>query len=181
MIKINSLTVSDSNAILVGEFDGFIWIRCEGKGSFLNSPLMKSWTDKKLSDGCERVVVDLEVCKGMDSTFMGTLAGMAMKLAKVPNGKMEVVSASDRNTRSLDDLGLSALMEISSGVGHYADRVDDLRGFLVESKSGPKADRTKHVFDAHKKLCEADDDNNDKFSTVLDCLEAELSNRKPTS
>jgi len=142
---------------------------------------MKDWVDKELSNGCARVVIDLEMCKGMDSTFMGTLAGMAMKLAKVPNGKMEVVSASERSHRSLDDLGLSALMEIFADVGGYTDRVDELRDDLKESKPVAETDRTKHVFDAHKTLCEADDCNNDKFSAVLECLEAELTERKPKS
>ena len=33
------------------------------------------------------------------------------------------------------------------------------------------------MLDAHKLLCEADDSNDEKFSTVLDVLEAELENR----
>lgn len=173
--------MSISNTILVGGFEGFLWVRAEGKGSFLNSPVMKSWVDKNLEDSEGRLVVDLEACTGMDSTFMGTLAGFAMKLAKRKGGRMEVVSASEKSERSLDDLGLSSLMEISRGEGEFEDRVEELREALSEPKVIGSTDRTQHVFDAHKTLCEADDDNNDKFSTVLDCLEAELAERKSSS
>lgn len=174
--------MSNTNAIYVGAFDGFAWIRCEGKGSFMNSPLMKTWVDQQLDSGCMRVVVDLETCTGMDSTFMGTLAGIAMRLNKQPEGKMDVISAGEKNSASLDDLGLSALMNISKDEGEWVEQAPTLRSQLQEcTPTTAVTDRTQHVFDAHKTLVDADDSNTDKFSTVLDCLEAELAARRASS
>lgn len=140
------------------------------------SPNLKIWADAQLSAGVKHLVVDLEVCTGMDSTFMGTIAGMAMRLVK-SQGLLEIASASDKNRQSLEDLGLSSLMKINPPAPIWMDKVAEIRASLeVQGLTRPN-DRTQHVFDAHKTLCEADDSNNAKFSSVLDCLEAELQSR----
>ena len=57
-------------------------------------------------------VIDLLDCPAMDSTFMGTLAGLAMRLSRVGGGKMHLNGVCDRNRQSLEDLGLEKLLEI---------------------------------------------------------------------
>lgn len=169
--------VSIQNQILVGKFDGFTWIRCEGKGSFSNSPQMKQWAETHVAAGGRCVVVDLEFCTGMDSTFMGTMAGIAMRLAKLPDGVLQVTGANEKNRNSLEDLGLSMLLEIEPENTVWRADTDAIRQSLKVHTVAGEVDRTQHVFDAHKELCKADDSNDEKFSTVLDVLEAELENR----
>lgn len=134
-----------------------------------------------LKDDCTHIVVDLENCTGMDSTFMGTMAGIAMRLAKTSGGLLEVASAGEKNSRSLEDLGLSALMHINPPAPSWEGLATKIRADLEVCEKGGTPDRTQHVFDAHKKLCDADNSNNGKFSTVLDCLEAELKARDSRS
>jgi len=52
-----------------------------------------------------------------------------------------------------------------------------MRASLKEGPELSTNDSFEHVLDAHKLLCEADENNDEKFSTVLDVLEAELKNR----
>jgi hypothetical protein len=113
----------------------------------------------------------------MDSTFMGTMAGIAMRLAKLPDGVLQVTGANEKNRNSLEDLGLSMLLEIDPKDTEWQDDIIKIRGSLQESSLTRAVDRTQHVFDAHKLLCDADESNDEKFSTVLDVLEAELENR----
>ena len=147
----------------------------------MNSPKLKAWADEQLKSGIVHIVIDLEVCTGMDSTFMGTMAGLAMRLVKTPGGILEVASANEKNSQSLDDLGLSSLMQINPESASWSGQEGGIRKSLIEYGQVNSADRTQHVFDAHKTLCDADDSNNEKFSTVLDCLEAELLSRDPSS
>ena len=170
--------MSNNNIILVANFDGFTWIRCEGKGSFTNSPQMKTWAERQIKQDFTTVVVDLERCTGMDSTFMGTMAGIAMKLAKITDGKLQVVGASDKNRRSLEDLGLSMLIDIEPKEAVWQNDLETIRASLTEKSAESQIDKTQHVFDAHKLLCDAHGDNDEKFATVLDVLEAELANRQ---
>ncbi len=138
---------------------------------------MKQWAETHVGAGRHCVVVDLELCTGMDSTFMGTMAGIALRLAKLPDGVLQVTGANEKNRNSLEDLGLSMLLEIEPKDADWQDNITSIRSSLQERSLTSSVDRTQHVFDAHKLLCEADESNDEKFSTVLDVLEAELENR----
>ena len=105
--------MTSDNPISIGLFDGFSWIRCEGKGSFVNSPAVKAFGDERIAAGESCLVMDLSDCTGMDSTFMGTLAGMAARLAARAGSVLQIAGSSDRNRRSLEDLGLDFMLEIN--------------------------------------------------------------------
>ncbi|WP_018970278.1 STAS domain-containing protein [Rubritalea marina] len=150
------------------------WVSCDGKGSFLNSLKLKQWVEGQIDKGLKHVVVDLDKCTGMDSTFMGTLAGIAMKLCKIDGAKLEVAFANGKNTQSLEDLGLDCLMTVNPGHPSWQDQVAEIRGALTPCGDQGEGTNRKHVYEAHKTLCDADDSNNEKFATVLDCLEQEL-------
>lgn len=170
--------MSANNSISAYHESEFSWIRCEGKGSFLNSPVLKEWCEDEISNGTTCLVIDLAACKGMDSTFMGTMAGLAMRLMKLPNGKLQIAEPGKKNQKSLEDLGLDVLMQIDPADGIWRGEISDIRKKLqpctkvngVDKKFG----QAPHVLDAHKKLCEADERNTEKFGTVLDFLEAEV-------
>ena len=139
---------------------------------------MKQWAEQSINNGISTIVVDLETCTGMDSTFMGTMAGIAMKLAKLNDASLQVTSASDKTRRSLEDLGLSMLIDIDPEEPIWKAQEESIRSSLKPCQTSSSIDKTQHVLDAHKQLCEADDSNDEKFSTVLDVLEAELANRQ---
>ena len=138
---------------------------------------MKQWAETHVAAGIHTVVVDLELCTGMDSTFMGTMAGIAMRLAKLPDGVLQVTGANEKNRNSLEDLGLSMLLEIEPKDAAWKTNISSIRNELHEYSLTDSVDRTQHVFDAHRLLCDADESNDEKFSTVLDVLEAELESR----
>lgn len=167
--------MSKDNSISASHESEFSWIRCDGKGSFLNSPMLKDWCEREIANGVTCIVVDLEGCKGMDSTFMGTMAGLAMRLMKLPEGKLQVAEPGERNRKSLEDLGLDVLMQIDPKDACWRSKISDVRSNLetCEVMQG-KVDQAPHVLEAHKKLCEADENNTRKFGTVLDFLEAEV-------
>ena len=166
------------NSISAYHDSEFSWIRCDGKGSFLNSPMLKEWCEREVNNGVLCLVVDLAACKGMDSTFMGTMAGLAMRLMKLPGGVLQVAEPGEKNRNSLEDLGLDALMQIDPVDAVWRGQIQDVREKLLpyNATNGlqQKADQAPHVLDAHKKLCEADERNTNKFGTVLDFLEAEV-------
>ena len=96
----------------VGNTDGFVWVRLKGKGSFSTSPQLKGFIERSMECGEKRFVIDLGDCPAMDSTFMGTLAGLAMRLSRTEGGQMHLNGVCDRNRQSLQDLGLEDLLEI---------------------------------------------------------------------
>jgi anti-anti-sigma regulatory factor len=170
--------VTADHPITCGVFKGFSWIRCEGKGSFMNSPLMKSFGDARVEEGESLLVVDLADCSGMDSTFMGTLAGMATRLAKVDGGMLQVAEADERNRRSLEDLGLDFLMEINPDQALWSERLEEIRSCLEPALPRDGIDqlqRARHVLEAHEELSEINDKNAREFDNVVGTLRKQIS------
>lgn len=169
--------MTTDNLILVGIFDGFSWIRCEGKGSFLNSPSVKAFGDERIAAGEHRLIVDLGECSGMDSTFMGTLAGMATRLSAMEGGVLQIAEPGERNRRSLEDLGLDFLMEIDPPAAVWRGRVDEIRGVLKAPQSTGalgQIQRVKHVLEAHQTLSGMNEKNAREFAGVVDLMESQV-------
>jgi anti-anti-sigma regulatory factor len=172
--------VTADSPILVGVFDGFSWIRFEGKGSFMNSPSLKAFGDGRIAAGEICLVVDLGACIGMDSTFMGTLAGMAARLSAQEGGSLQIAEPGDRNRRSLEDLGLDFLMQIDPPDAVWRGKVDEIRRELHEPLmpgAFGRVQRAKHVLEAHQALAEINDENARDFSAVVSQLEKELAEK----
>lgn len=160
-----------------GKFDGFSWIRCSGKGSFLSSPAVKQCAEHLLQGGARCIVIDLHQCTGMDSTFMGMLAGLAMRLTKqTGGGRLEIAGANEKNSNSLEDLGLDAFMEINPEGALWNGQTDSIRARLQHwtGHSLGIRERSQEVLEAHKILSAANQDNAKKFESVVQLLENEL-------
>ena len=167
--------------ILIGIFEGFSWIRCEGKGSFLNSPVMKTFGDERISAGERCLVVDLGACTGMDSTFMGTLAGMATRLSTQDGGVLQIADSGARNRRSLEDLGLDFLIEIDPPENAWQTQIDEIREGLKPPQKVAvpgQVQRAMHVLEAHQILAETNENNAKVFSNVVSMLEDELAEKQ---
>ncbi len=147
----------------------------------MNSPVMKAFGDERIAAGENCLVVDLGGCTGMDSTFMGTLAGMAARLSTHERGVLQIADSGSRNRRSLEDLGLDFLLEIDPPAAVWRGNVDAIR---VKLKAPAKAtapgqiQRTQHVLEAHQILAETNDKNAREFSSVVTLLEDELAEKQ---
>lgn len=136
----------------------------------------------RIASGERCLVIDLGACTGMDSTFMGTLAGLSSRLL-APGGKVQVADAGERNRRSLEDLGLDFLLEIDPPAAIWRTSLDAIRqGLAPASAPGSLGsnERARHVLDAHKVLSSTSQENAKKFAGVVSLLEAEVAS-KPAS
>ncbi|MFP6897443.1 MAG: STAS domain-containing protein [Roseibacillus sp.] len=161
----------DNDTLDVGETDGYVWVRIKGKGSFLTSPSLKGFVERRMESGETRFVIDLGECPAMDSTFMGTLAGIAMRLSRSSGGRLQLNGVCDRNRQSLEDLGLDALIDIDPSETEWRAHVEDVRGSLEPLPEESDASDAAHVLEAHRQLCEASEENVKKFATALEVLE----------
>ncbi|GAA5130583.1 STAS domain-containing protein [Luteolibacter yonseiensis] len=147
----------------------------------MNSPVIKAFGDERIAAGERCLAVDLASCTGMDSTFMGTLAGMASRLSAQDGGVLQIAEAGDRNRRSLEDLGLDFLMEIDPPEARWKHDITRIRANLRAPQTPPapgQVQRTQHVLEAHQILSEANDKNAKVFSNVVTMLEDELAEKQ---
>jgi anti-sigma B factor antagonist len=165
----------------VGNFEGFTWIRPHGKGSFANSPALKAYFEKCLAEGGKLLVVDLSDCTGMDSTFMGTLAGIASRLSAVEGGLLQIAEPGGRNRRSLEDLGLDFLMDIDPPAAIWRGALEIIRDGLhpIQQQAQPgRLQRSRHVLEAHKTLSDINENNARSFTNVVGMLEEEVAEKE---
>jgi anti-sigma B factor antagonist len=173
--------VTTESQVLVGIFDGFSWIRCEGKGSFHNSPSLRSFGQTRIAHGEKCLVIDLDGCTGMDSTFMGTLAGLSSRMSTQNQGVVQVANASERSFHSLQDLGLDFLLEINPENPHWEGKSEQILGQLGILQPTPTQNlvqKTRHVLEAHQELSEINDKNQQTFTTVVNLLGSELEEKQ---
>lgn len=144
-----------------------VWIRVEGKGTFENSAGLKAFSEQMMQGGRRQFVVDLKNCPAMDSTFMGTLAGIAVRLRDCGTGGLWVLNRNERNTDLLEGLGLHMLFSDSAPPVPVS-------GEVAEPLTQPKdrASTRDVMIDAHETVMQVNPANAVKFKDVLEHLKA---------
>ena len=160
------------SSIQVGVNGPEVWVKVEGRGSFLNSGNLKEFAKEMLNRGYREFVIDLQDCAMMDSTFMGTMAGVALRLKELGAGFVHVIHCGKRSHDLLSGLGLDHIFSIEAN-GAQAPACE----VLPQSDPASAATKTaeaQNVLDAHEALCEAAPQNVTRFKDVLDFLKQDL-------
>src|SRR5260370_12960494 len=92
--------------ILVSCTDRIVWVRVEGNGSSTNSSALRDFAKEMIHRGAREFSVDLCNCPVMDSTVMGTLAGISLWLRDLGESCFSLVNLNDRNAESLCSFGM---------------------------------------------------------------------------
>ena len=161
------------SSIQVGVNGEAVWVRVEGKGNFLNSGNFKDFAREMVNRGYREFVIDLEHCAMMDSTFMGTMAGVALRLKELGHGHLHIVHCGERSHELLTGLGLDQIFSIHSN-GSAAPICKDLEATAPPEPSVHKQQQAQQMLDGHEALCEAAPQNVSRFKDVLDYLKQDL-------
>jgi anti-anti-sigma regulatory factor len=153
-----------------------------GRGTFQNSQPLRQFAMEKIDQGKQEFVVDLAQCQGMDSTFLGVLAGIGLRLRQ--NGRaatVHVVNISSHNLDLLETLGLDRLFAMNSNTSpplaeaEYRKLPDtDLTQL---SRPPDKNETTDLMIEAHDNLIRADERNATKFKELTRFLREAVERR----
>jgi anti-anti-sigma regulatory factor len=164
--------------ILVGLIGPVFWMRVDGKGTHLNSLQAKTAFTGMIGRGVHQLVIDLERCPMMDSTFLGMLTGTALGVKEAcATGTLCVLNANARNIQLLTSLGLNHILEIDEDGKLWSaerERASAALKLCEETEPCSKEDQTQHVLSAHQILSGISSDNECRFRDVIDFLEKEL-------
>ena len=166
------------SSIQVGVNGPAVWVKVEGKGSFLNSGNLKEFAQEMVNRGYREFIIDLENCLAMDSTFMGTMAGVALRLKELGHGHLHVVHCGDRSRELLSGLGLDQIFSIHSN-GATSPECSQLQHEpdIVQQQ---KMEQARTMLEAHEALCKAAPENFLRFKDVLDYLKQDLHHETAT-
>jgi anti-anti-sigma factor len=157
-------------SILVGTANRTVWVRVEGKGSFLNSTGLKEFAKEMINRGFREFAIDLKNCTVMDSTFMGTLAGIALRLRELGQGNLRVTNLNERNSDLLSNLGLDQLFVIEP-----RNTTPEMATETPLAGAAPdKVTQAQTMLEAHEACVEANEANAAKFKDVLEYLKQDL-------
>jgi anti-anti-sigma regulatory factor len=152
-----------------------VLVRIEGRASFQNSSCLKDFILEMVRQGKGAFVIDFLKCTGMDSTFLGVLAGAALELRKKPGAcSLVLVRVGPRNLELIRNLGLHRLLTVDSGdfvMGF------DKGGAAIACPDQTELENARLVLEAHENLVTADGNNATKFQDVLVFLKNRVEGR----
>lgn len=150
---------------LVDAYSDPVVVRVDGRASFQNSGCLRDFITEMVGRGRLRFVLDFHQCSGMDSTFLGVLAGAAIELRKkAAGGSLVVARAGARNLELMRNLGLHRLLTIDGGEAAVNLQKCDT---ALECAKPTEVESARLVLEAHENLVSADEANRSKFQDVL--------------
>lgn len=140
-------------------------LRIEGRAGYLNSAPVDRFFRQMAAEGHPRIVVDCGGCTGMDSTFLGILAGAALRVRRVdPAGWIGLSRLSARNRELVENLGLHRLVSVEG------EAPPPRPGRGDQALEEGEVDRAL-MLEAHRRLMETDERNASRFEDVIRFLE----------
>ncbi len=130
--------------------------------------------------GYREFVFDLQDCVMMDSTFMGTMAGMALRLKELGQGQLHVIHCGERSHDLLSGLGLDQIFDMRAN-GEAAPECETLAKVDDEDEkaAAAKREQASTMLEAHEALCAARPENLTRFKDVLEYLKQDLQHESP--
>ena len=173
-----------SKGISVGCLNNRVYARVVGRGTFQNSQPLRQFALEKIDQGQDEFVIDLGSCQGMDSTFLGVLAGIGLRLRQNgPTASIHIVNINPRNMDLLQTLGLDRLFLINAETPappadaqyHLLPDTD-----ITQLKQPLNRDETADMMiEAHDNLVRVDQRNTPKFQELARFLRQAVERRHP--
>ena len=159
----------NSGKIYAAELDDIPVLKFEGDVRVLMSSTLESYFNSLYEhDSLDAMLIDLSDTRGIDSTTLGLLAKMAIKLKKMFNVRPTIVSTNANITRILQSMNFGAVTDIVNEP--LADSAEF--GELKQSVDSEARIRQR-VIEAHQTLMELSEENRLQFQDLVNALKKE--------
>jgi anti-sigma B factor antagonist len=156
--------------LLVCVSDRDVCVRITGRANFTSGPDFKTLVTELHQKGYRHFVIDVSDCLLMDSTFLGLLCGLGLKLSESGNGDsgVELLNANPRVTELIESLGVMSVVKLVSG-----DRpMTDATACCCEPHS--REEVASASLEAHQTLMLLNSENVARFKDVAQFLAEDL-------
>ena len=147
-------------------------VKISGRASFTSSVDFKNLVRGLQDQGHRCFVLDVTDCLIMDSTFLGVLAGIALRLAEASR-EPAVISLLNPNQRIidlLDNLGVGHLFRVLHGSDPISASCKEVRS----NGGATKLETSRACLEAHEILMAINPDNIPKFKDVTRFMAEDL-------
>jgi len=154
-------------------------LRVEGRGSFKISPPLKKFIHQIMdTHSADHILIDMSDCAGMDSTFMGVIAGLSCLIKSKLDTTFKLINLSGKNQKLLMTLGVDRVVDYSltnSGDDESKAAEHECTGAQkLDADFVDKLTAAKTTLEAHQMLVDINPENFDKFKSVLDLLKEDV-------
>lgn len=140
----------------------------EGKGNYMNCFHVAKFFDYVVNKPCKRIFIDFTNCGGLDSTFLGMLADLALRLRNIsPESMVALCNVSGRVLELIENMSLDTIMDVNF-------EVPAIFGANVNEKIPIAAATNEEVLNAHEKLSSITDENRRTFEDVIAFLKKQI-------
>lgn len=141
-----------------------------GRANFLNCSPLKTFFRKMFDKGEREFLLDFSKCTGMDSTFLGILAGTALEARReTPQGEVQLAGLDQRNLELVNNLGLRRIVTIAEDNLKESDNTSTGLSGEVQTEEEKK----EMLIESHEDLVKLDEANLNKFEDLLTFLKNE--------
>ncbi len=155
-------------------------VKVEGRGTYKLGASLRTFGDDVVNLRLPLMLIDMAQCIGMDSTFMGVLAGIATRL-KPHTGRVVLINCSHHNHNLLATLGLDQLIDAFEDGQAPEAYQRMLEGGQpdekLETTCGKDAATVDVMLSAHQQLVDLVPENLPQFRDVLTYLREEASRK----
>lgn len=159
-------------------------VKVEGRGSFKTSAALKQFGDTVIQKKIALMLIDMAACIGMDSTFMGVLAGIASRMRTV-SGRIVLVNCTQRTYGLVGTLGLDQLIASHLSGSTPPDLASILsgrpNGEVLPSASSKDAETIRTMIQAHETIVDLAPETLPQFKDVIQFLREEASRKNTPS
>jgi hypothetical protein len=123
-----------------------------------------------VEEGNRNFVIDFQNCSSMDSTFLGILVGLSLKLRKLDEkGNLTLLNLIGRNLETVQNLGIHKIAHVSSEFISNPNELKNLELKNVNQQTCPEL-----IYNAHKTLMDLNEKNSRIFRDVVNYLEQKV-------
>jgi len=153
-------------------------LKVKGNASFKESTSVKRFGSAAIDSGCNLIIFDMAECLGMDSTFMGVMAELAMRVRTETNGRLIAMNLTPKTLSLLSTLGLNRLIDCYQA-GYLPQEIKEVLAEVMDLTELPAADEDKlasltTMLEAHRNLVKAAPENMARFKDVISFLDQDL-------
>jgi len=171
---------NNQDSLTAAYIDQTAVIRVDGRGSFRIGPPMKQFIHQVVeSKLANRILIDMSDCIGMDSTFMGVLAGLSYFIKDKSGVSLKLINLSPKNQNLLITLGVDRVVDYSLSATTGEETLVVGQGKNLQSLEAgfmDKLEAAKETLEAHETLANINLENQVRFKSVLELLQSDVRN-----
>jgi anti-anti-sigma factor len=166
---------SSNLMVAVAEGEGTVFVKISGRATCESSKNLKDLITQLARRGYHQFVLDLTDCLILDSTILGLVAGLGVKLARSAgtneDGCVRLLNPSQRVTDLLDNLGVTQFFKIITGPPAGGIQFQPV---APSTTSATREEIAQTSLEAHNFLMAVNPENALKFKDVVEFLAQDL-------